>query len=225
MPESKADVVDLSAHEVLTRLGQEMEKWNGWGINLRKLLHAVHHLSKEQVEGLSYGSFGVQPIPMRGILNTNKPPSPPSRSARSGMMDIHRHDKGVGKVTVEKNLKDELYVDGRKVTLYRSVEQEPIFSSVYSRVLYEELRAKGKLLANACIYDFLMANPGFIPESWKALGDKSEKVGYVLFLGTLFMENYEHARTLFFKDGSWQTYLHSFERHVSHAGFVAILEN
>lgn len=52
MPESKADVVDLSAPEVLTRLGEETGKWKGWGINLRRLFHVFHHFSEIQLKGL-----------------------------------------------------------------------------------------------------------------------------------------------------------------------------
>lgn len=216
MPKSKADVVDLSAHEVLTRLGDEMKKWNGWEIKWKRWLHALHHLSREQIEGLSYGTHGVRPIPLHGVVNLNATPKIPTIPYET--VTLFLHEKGAGKVTIEKNLKDELYVDGRRVVLYKACEDGEM---VPARKLQRLL--KGKTLLNACVFEFLMANPGFIPESWK--NDGTKHLPSIHFFGTLFVSEFELDYAMFFQDGAWKQSLHSFKYLMYSHYYVAMLED
>ena len=65
-----------------------------------------------------------------------------------------------------------------------------------------ELRKELKKMPvlNACVLDYLLANPHLIPEEWK---DK-----YIYFWGTIFRDSHDNlcVRCLRWRDGEWQSY-------------------
>jgi len=85
-----------------------------------------------------------------------------------------------GVVAVERR-PDGLYVDAKKVVLFRSELQT---DGVQGPQLYDELFEKAVLNAN--VLQFLIQNPEFIPESpdWKKQGEEADVMIY--FWGTLF---------------------------------------
>jgi hypothetical protein len=105
---------------------------------------------------------------LKDVIDLDAIPSLPFEGAR-----IEKHIGG-GKVTIEKRV-DGLYIDGKKIVLYRS--QLQLSSSwVIGHDLREELT--GKLVLNAVVADFLYAHPRFIPDDWKGL--------VVHFWGTIY---------------------------------------
>ena len=92
---------------------------------------------------------------------------------------IASHESG-GIVSIESRT-DSLYVDAKKVVLFRSERQS---EGVKGRELYDELT--GKPVLNANVLHFLIQNPEFIPNTveWKKQGEGDEIMIY--FWGTIF---------------------------------------
>jgi hypothetical protein len=111
---------------------------------------------------------------MQATLDLAAEPKLPFPTAR-----IASHETG-GVVAVESR-PDGLYVDAKKVVLFRSERQT---AGVQGPELFGEL--KGKRVLNANVLHFLLQNPEFIPNTpeWRKQGDGDEIMIY--FWGTLF---------------------------------------
>jgi len=101
----------------------------------------------------------------------------------SGWKGVEEHKKG-----------GQLEWDPTKISLYLSKEQQN-GELIGGHKLHEKLAKKPAL--NACVLDFLLANPELIPESWK---DK-----YVYFWGTIYCSSGGglYVRCLCWGDGRW----------------------
>lgn len=120
---------------------------------------------------------------MKNIINTDKPTIP---KGYHWMIEEHQP---MGKLDWNK-IKIELYLsDGQKDGKY-----------IEGNKLRKEL--KGKKVLNACVLDFLLANPHLIPEEWKG------KV--VFFWGTIYRHSggYLDVRYLIWLDGRWYWNFH-----------------
>lgn len=107
---------------------------------------------------------------------------------------VAKHQRGGRRVRIE--LRDgELYLDGKKVVLYLSEHQQN-GQAIKGYELREEL--SGKLVINACLLDFLLKHPKFIPESWGKV--------VVFFWGTEYEDvaGLPHARYLYRGGVAWR---------------------
>ncbi len=113
--------------------------------------------------------------------------------------EVEFHAKG-GRVIIERR-GEELWINGRKVILYRSDEQQK-GAWICGYRLREEL--SGKPILNACILDFLLEHTGFIPESWKK--DREDRILCIFFPGTAYRRSDGSVcyRCLYFQDGMWR---------------------
>ncbi len=139
------------------------------------------------------GTYEIKAI--EHIVDCNATPVLPFSGA-----EIELHTLG-GIVKIEKK-GDGLYVDGKKVVLHLSKKQQN-GKTIKGHDLREELT--GKKVLNACMLDYLLANPHFIPENWKK--DEKGNTRYIFFWGTIFRSSNGslHVRFLFFLDGNWQS--------------------
>ncbi|MEK7653001.1 MAG: hypothetical protein AAB358_00745 [Patescibacteria group bacterium] len=121
-------------------------------------------------------------------IDTDKDPRLPFSGA-----SIEKHARQ-GKVTIEKR-PDGLYLDGRKVVLYRSLKQVN-GKTVVGHELKKEL--DGKPVLSVSILDFLSENQEYIPEEWKK--DENGNTIFIFFWGTI----YRHAGgRLYVRDLYW----------------------
>jgi hypothetical protein len=131
---------------------------------------------------------------MRATLDLAATPQLPFPTAL-----VASHEAG-GVVAVEA-LPDGLYVDAKKVVLFRSERQT---AGMQGPALFDELT--GKAVLNANVLQFLIQHPEFIPESpeWKKQGDGDEIMIY--FWGTLFQHpNGDHCVThMEWNGASWK---------------------
>lgn len=113
-------------------------------------------------------------------IDTNGTPSLPFNGAT-----IEHHEKS-GK----------MILDFSKVSLYLSEKQKN--GSIMGNDLRKELKNKNVL--NACVLDYLLANPHLIPEDWKGKA--------VFFWGTIFRfaDGSLCVRFLVWELGEWRSY-------------------
>ncbi len=127
--------------------------------------------------------------------------------------------RGSGVTILFEKRTDGLYIDGKKVLLYRS-ERQMNGGSIYGHDLRKEL--DGKPVLNACVLDFLMANQEFIPEDWR-------KEGVILFWGTIFRSSSGelclHGMEFQPKFGEWWYSQGWLNRHPDETTPAAMLES
>ncbi len=82
---------------------------------------------------------------------------------------------------IEKRV-DEVYLNGKKLTLHRS-ERQINGKTVQGHELL--LEVENLPVHNATLHDFFMANPAYVPEDWKK--DENGNTIYIFFWGTLFL--------------------------------------
>lgn len=129
------------------------------------------------------------------LVNLAAKPRPPFDSAK-----IEKNSGG-GLVKLEKR-EDGLYVDGRKVILYLSKQQEN--GRMRGHKLREELSGKPVLHPN--VMDALIEYPDLIPEDWKK--DESKKTRYIFFWAVIFRHSNGdfYVRCLCFSGGEWSCF-------------------
>lgn len=127
------------------------------------------------------------------IDDTNLEPKLPFDGA-----GIEKHVK-MGKVTIERR-GGELWVNDKKVVLHRSDRQQN-GRWIRGHELREELT--GKPVLNACIIDFLLEHPEFIPDAWKK--DDAGNTIYIFFWGTVYRnsDGFLCVRYLGWRGGAW----------------------
>lgn len=134
------------------------------------------------------------PPTLKAVIDTNLDPRLPFAGA-----NIEKHAR-VGNVTIEKRSDGRLYIDGKKIVLYRSSRQLN-----GKTIKGHELRTEvdGKPVLSASILDFLKANPEFIPEDWKQ--DENGNTIYIFFWGTIYRSSGGglYVRCLFWSVGEW----------------------
>lgn len=116
--------------------------------------------------------------------------------------NIEEH-RGVGISKIERN-GDDLYLDGKKITLYLAEEQKKNRGRIVGDELFLKLASLPVLDAN--VLDYLLKYPKLIPESWKI--DDQGRPLYIFFWGTIFSTSDDrtlHVRHLSWKDGEWQS--------------------
>lgn len=101
----------------------------------------------------------------------------PAFPFNNGAIEEH---KGGGRVTIQRQ-SDGLYVDGHKVVFHRS-ESQLNGKEIQGHKLRDEL--KGKSTLNACVLDFLVDNPSFVPDEMKE--DENGNTVYTFFWGTIY---------------------------------------
>ncbi|HEY4496900.1 MAG TPA: hypothetical protein VI432_02010 [Candidatus Paceibacterota bacterium] len=103
--------------------------------------------------------------------------------------------QGFGKIEIRLGPDGELYIDGKKVVMHLSVNQQGR-NVIAGLKLFEELKGQPNL--NAIIMDFLIENPHFIPKSFEAFN-------YIFFWGTTFSV-YKRLciRCIVFKKNKWE---------------------
>ncbi len=105
-------------------------------------------------------------------------------------------------VTIEHHRKSgKLILDFSKIGFYLSQKQK--IGSFSGHELRKELKSKKVL--NACVLDYLLANPHLIPEEWKK--DSEGNTRYIFFWGTIFRDSdgLLCVRCLYFESGEWRT--------------------
>jgi len=102
---------------------------------------------------------------------------------------------------IPNNLKIEEHIKGgqlqwntEEVELYLCDKQKS--GSIEGNKLRKKL--KGKFVLNACVLDYLLANPQLIPESWKGK--------YIFFWGTIYRnsDGSLYVRCLYWIGGEWR---------------------
>jgi len=118
-------------------------------------------------------------------IDTDKNPNSPFDGAT-----IEQHQAG-GK----------LILDFSKINFYLSEKQKTGVHGGHD--LRKEL--EGKNVMNACVLDYLLANPHLIPEDWKK--DSKGNTRFIFFWGTIFRHSNGDlfVRCLCFNSGKWQT--------------------
>lgn len=112
---------------------------------------------------------------------------------------IESNKKG-GVVKLEKRADGQLYIDGKKVVLFRSKKQLN-GKTMVGHKLREEV--SGKEILNAIILDYLLAHPELIPENWKK--DEEGNTIYIFFWGTIYRRSGGSlfVRCLFWLGSQW----------------------
>lgn len=108
---------------------------------------------------------------------------------------------GMGKVVLIQKRTDGLYIDGKKVVLHR-VSRQIGGKAIQGHELRTEL--VGEKVLNACVEDFLLDHPEFIPEDWKK--DEQGNTRYIFFWGTIFRgpsSGYLYVRYLCWNGDAW----------------------
>ena len=139
--------------------------------------------------------FQRQMVPiLKEIIDTDPDPCLPFGDAK-----IEKHAR-VGKVTIELRIDGCLYLDGKKVVLFRS-ERQMIGRGVKGYELLTELDNQPVL--SASILDFLMSHQEFIPESWKK--DENGNTIFIFFWGTEYRDSDGsfYVRCLYWNKGTW----------------------
>jgi hypothetical protein len=107
-----------------------------------------------------------------------------------------KEQKKGGIVTVERR-DGALYIDGKEVELYVSDRQRALSWSITGYSVWDDLKEED--VKNACLLDFLLAHPKFIPESWKR--DENGYPIHIFFWGTIYRTPAGPAvRSLHWKD-------------------------
>ena len=131
---------------------------------------------------------------LKGEIDTNIDPHLPFTGAL-----IEKHAR-VGKVTIELRADGCLYIDGKKVILYRSERQ------MNGRVIKgHELRTEvdGQLVLSASILDFLKTHQEFFPAEWKEK-DGNGNIICIFFWGTIYRSSVGslYVRYLCWREGA-----------------------
>lgn len=131
---------------------------------------------------------------LRAVIDTNINPRLPFAGAT-----IEKHAR-VGKVTIEKRA-DGLYIDGKKVILYRSQRQ---MDGKAIRGYELRMELDGQPVLSASILDFLIVHPEYIPEEWKEK-DKNGNIILIFFWATIYCDSGGgfFVRCLYWYDGVW----------------------
>ena len=118
-------------------------------------------------------------------INTDITPNMPFDGAK-----IEKHGRA-GKIVL----------DFSKINLYLSEKQKT--GSIIGHDLRKEL--EGKKAMNACVLDYLLANPHLIPEDWKK--DSKGNTRFIFFWGTIFRLTSDnlYVRCLCWYGGKWQS--------------------
>lgn len=132
---------------------------------------------------------------LRAEIDTNVDPRVPFRGAK-----IVKHDR-VGKITIELRADGCLYVDGRKVVLFRSERQ------MNGQIVKGyELRTEedGLLVLSASILDFLLYYQEYIPKEWRKRNENGQ-ITVIFFLGTEYRDltDFLYARGMYYIESQW----------------------
>lgn len=132
---------------------------------------------------------------LRAEIDTDVNPSLPFKGAR-----IAKHAR-VGKITIELRADGCLYINGKKVVLFRS-ERQLNGREVKGYELRTEL--DGLPVLSASILDFLKAHREFIPEEWKER-DENGNIIFIYFWGTEYSvsDGGLYVRCLSWNVGAW----------------------
>lgn len=124
---------------------------------------------------------------LRAEIDTNIDPRMPRNGAitstydRQGSVVIEAHRRQ-GKVIIEKR-DDGLYVNEKKIILYRSINQRG--DCIDGNLLRVELESQE--IQSASILDFLLDNREYIPEEWKNLCKNCDAF-FIFFWATIYKD-------------------------------------
>jgi len=100
--------------------------------------------------------------------------------------EVVKHDSEInGKKVVEIELRsdDNLYIDGKKVSLHLS-ERQMGDKRIVGHELRKELEGGDQVLLNSNVLDYLYDHPELFPEHWKK--DDTGETRYIFFWGSIF---------------------------------------
>ncbi|MEZ4210689.1 MAG: hypothetical protein R3B39_00080 [Candidatus Paceibacterota bacterium] len=192
-------VVEMLGENLASSL-ELLKKWLGWFGSFKPVIDRFHQIRKEDLMGLVKGSHEIVGVReyersewLSATIDLDSEAMPPWLNSS---MKIESHI-GEGKVLIEKRSPNDLYIDGKKVVLYR-----PKLRLVSKDDIQREIAEKP--LLNACVLGFLKKNPEFIPDTWKKkdYGDTLR----VHFLGTIWRsaDDFLWVRFACFDHGEWR---------------------
>lgn len=159
-------------------------------IDKTKIQNAVNSLSSDDVVMNSFIRFINNGCALQIIgnheINTDITPNLPFSGAT-----IKSHQKG-----------GVILFDPKKIKFYLSPNQKD-GKSIQGHKLRKELEKEPVL--NACVLDYLIANPHLIPEEWKK--DEKGNTRFIFFWGTIYRSSGGSlcVRCLCFSVGRWQS--------------------
>ena len=98
--------------------------------------------------------------------------------------EVEKHD-GEGVVEIELRSDDNLYVDGKLVSLFLSEKQKGK-STIVGNELRQELENGRQALLNSNVLDYIFDHPELFPEHWKK--DENGDIRYIYFWGSVFRD-------------------------------------
>ena len=133
---------------------------------------------------------------VKHIVDLAKSPRLPFNNA-----EVVKHD-GTGIVPIELCSDDNLYVDGKLVSLFLSEKQLEGKKVVVGHELRQELEDGTQVLLNSNVLDYIYDHPELFPEHWKK--DENGDIRYIYFWGSIFRNpsrGYLYVRYLYWNDG------------------------
>jgi hypothetical protein len=126
-------------------------------------------------------------------------------------VEVVKHD-GKGVVEIELRSDDNLYIDGKKVSLHLS-ERQMGDKQIVGHELRKELEGADQVLLNSNVLDYLYDHPELFPEHWKK--DDAGETRFIFFWGSIFRNpsnGYLYVRCLCWLGGE-------LDRHCDWLGF------